>query len=142
MAELQQFQLNLNQFLVLTEDVVGKMVRKAALDIFRLIVKGSPVDTGRFRASWVISVGAPSRTVEPEGEYTEQYAMAKTTELTPESVKGFAWVYISNNLPYGPALANGHSGQAADGWIEFAVIKVSNQLNSQGGNSTTEFTEE
>lgn len=121
-------------------------LRAAALAIEAEIVAGSPVDTGRFRANWVASVGNPSGEI--IGNTDQQRAAKKRQKSTksgkrrgvfqrPALVTGKSrWgkaffardgriialkLWLSNNLPYAIPLVAGDSDQAEPGWLEGAI---------------------
>jgi hypothetical protein len=141
MADVRSFQLSLSQFGQATQRQLSAVLRRAALEVFRDIVKGSPVDTGRFKSSWFIGIGAPDRSVAPERPQNRQArgvggvavdeSLARLDSLTPTSVDGTQPIYISNNLPYAERLADGHSTQAPSGWIEAAVQRVQRKMSGE-----------
>ncbi len=137
MSDLNTFLLDLSKFSGEVEKTVGKITRAAAFAVMKDVVGGSPVDTGRFRASWFVGVNEPNRSITPERQVSErqrgskrttsgagQESLARLQELTPDRVTGKEIIYITNNLPYGPSLAAGSSTQAPDGWIEAAVERA------------------
>ena len=75
------------------EQQVLEVTQKITLDVHANVVRGSPVDKGEFRSAWTVEV--------------------------PQ--KPFDNGRVENTTPYGPALAQGHSDQAPDGWIDNAV---------------------
>jgi hypothetical protein len=70
-----------------------ELASKITLDVHAAVVRGSPVDTGEFRAAWTVETP------------TQPFQNGK----------------IQNNTVYGPFLATGHSKQAPDGWIDNAI---------------------
>ena len=124
MADIHRVVLDLENFGKDTPKVMSKLLRRAAFDLMAALEKGSPVDTGRFRASWFVGVGRKNHAVQPVGTYGKGVSNARVDELSPASVTGYEPIILSNNLPYGPALADGHSRKAASGWIELAVAYV------------------
>ena len=105
-----------------------KLLRAAVLETDSLVKQASPVDTGRFRASWQVgenSTGAydagpqqapsnldHSRSSPPAGPMFPIRKMNYQQEKTGN-------VYsVHNNLPYAEALANGSSKQAEAGFIQ------------------------
>jgi len=72
-----------------------KEVRKAyAFALYSSIVKKTPVDTGRARGNWNITVGHDDTT--SSERKTPQF---KSPDQMPK-VEGDETIYISNNLPY------------------------------------------
>lgn len=107
---------------------------------------GSPVWSGRFRASHTIAIGAPDTTVkppnpdtvgagatrwptEPDGIYNAppvSYAAQKLTSLKP-----FQIVYIANALPYARRIELGYSKfKAPEGVYEVTAAAVGAQYKN------------
>jgi hypothetical protein len=142
MGDVKQVGLDLSKFSQNVPKLMSQLLRRAALEMMGDLVKGSPADTGRFKSSWFVGVGVPNRSVTPErppgttsmaqthGKLTGgESSMAHVKELSPATVSGFEPIILSNNLPYGESLANGHSQQAPRGWITAAVQRVQRVIN-------------
>ena len=98
-----------------------------AFALYSSIVRKTPVDTGRARANWNISVGHEDTTVTEDTRKSP-----KTISQMPEP-KGDESIFISNNLPYitmleyggypnppkkdGGKTINGYSRQAPNGMV-------------------------
>lgn len=93
------------------------ILRKLALDILAEIVKRNPVDTGRSRANWNLSIVQPDFT-------TTSSTIPSHVELTATSLKGLPKIYIANGLDYVRELEFGRSDQAPSGFIRLAVQSV------------------
>jgi hypothetical protein len=111
--------------------------RKIALELFRRVIYKTPVDSGRARANWQVTIGsAASGTVEID----DTNGSATMTRATAAS-RGFRAgdiIYLTNNLPYimkleeggypdGPKTVGGFSRQAPAGMValtvqEFAIV--------------------
>jgi len=107
------------------------IVRKVALAIDQAVVLGTPVDTGRARSNWQVSIDAPATgTVEPfakelpdkVGAAADSGTFAINSAIA--ATKGFAGgsIFIVNNLPYIIPLNEGHSQQAQPGYIQNAIL--------------------
>ena len=106
----------------LTEKAKGDLatvVRKATRDAFTRVVLKSPVDTGRFRANWNFSVGAPDYSVTPS---TNQ-ARGQTEAAKALAMQVGTIAYLSNGLPYARRLENGWSKQAPAGMVRTTVAE-------------------
>lgn len=105
-----------------------KEVRKSyAFALYSSIVKKTPVDTGRARANWNVSVGSPDTST------TEDTATTPMSKSKMPDPKGDESIFISNNLPYittleyggfpnppkkdGGKTINGFSKQAPNGMV-------------------------
>jgi len=76
---------------------------------------------GHFRANWQLGIGhKPVGEVEGTDK-SGRTALAKIQAELPKQTAGRSY-YIGNNLPYGPALEEGHSKQAPHGMV--ALTKV------------------
>lgn len=92
-----------------------------ALQLDRLIVQGTPKDTGRAQCSWNLTEGKIDRSVHPEipkGQHVEP------TPHTGAGLKGESIIYLTNSLPYIVPLEYGHSGQAPTGMVRKAIAEV------------------
>jgi hypothetical protein len=89
------------------------LVSTVVLETQTRLKEESPVDTGRFRANWLISEDEiDDSTVDGEpGAYSLEITAGKN-------------YYITNSLPYAQRLAEGHSQQAPAGWIELIAAAI------------------
>lgn len=123
------------------KEVELKDVRKTyAFALYSSIVKKTPVDTGRARGNWNISVGHDVTT-----ESTDTKPQYKNVDDVPE-VKGDESIFISNNLPYITKLEyggypnppkggkgktiNGYSKQAPEGMVGVTLANNKNIFDS------------
>jgi len=110
-----------------------------AITIEQTLVLATPVDTGRARANWQVTLDTPAKTEvsssggnaqvgfvrDEAGRFAKRYpsaqetiarAMGTLTHRRPEQN-----IFISNNVPYIGRLNEGWSAQAPAGFIEQAV---------------------
>lgn len=98
--------------------------RKISLDAFSRVVQMSPVDTGRFRGNWQVSIGAISSDqisesfVDPSGTSVISAIGTAIAEL-----KVGDSIYLTNNLPYARRLEYGWSGQAPNGMVRIVAAQ-------------------
>lgn len=113
------FSADIGKWCEKTKLAPGLVVRKLGFDGLRGVMLKSPVDTGRFRASWRIGINVIDLTAEPirnakdkagHGNVDPQ-GFATGNKLVGK-VKWGDVVYITNNVPYAEALERGHSKQA------------------------------
>jgi len=97
----------------------NKKLRKLYIKIYRNIILGTPVDTGRARANWFLTTGTPSETVTD----SDRTSLIKGLKPMPAIVLDEK-VYITNNLPYIQKLEYGHSKQAPDGWVRAELMRA------------------
>ena len=118
-----------------------KEVRKAyAFALYSSIVKKTPVDTGRARGNWNVSVGSEDTST---SETTQQKYKSKESIPTPN---GDESIFISNNLDYIEKLeyggypnppkggkgktVNGFSKQAPNGMVGVTLANNENIFNA------------
>ena len=98
-------------------DNLEKLLRAAVLETDSLLKQASPVDTGRFRASWQVGENAAPGKGAPAGNYSGQYPIQRIgySQEKPGNIYS-----VHNNLPYAERLAANppHSKQASPGWVQ------------------------
>lgn len=102
-----------------------QLMKSASIEFFRQVIIVTPVDTGRARYGWYITVGDPSKVVPDEGEYKmpDINTHSKFTHFTVKDK-----LFITNNVPYITRLNNGSSKQAPARFVENAAIRVQNAV--------------
>jgi hypothetical protein len=118
-----------------------KLLRAAVLDTDSLLKAASPVDTGRFRASWQVGENSASGGRKPDGSYDKSEIDERTAQgIIPIDRVGYGEekignVYsVHNNLPYAEPLANGSSKQTEGaqggraGWVQGAAKDVQGRV--------------
>ncbi|EPC7287010.1 HK97 gp10 family phage protein [Acinetobacter baumannii] len=85
-------------------------VKHIVMDTVQSLVNLSPVDTGAYRASHIVSIGSGDYGIrEPETNAVQDAAIQAV------KIKLGNLVYIQNNQPYAERLENGWSDQAPQG---------------------------
>lgn len=107
----------------ITKNNVAKVMQIATVKFYQQVIIATPLDTGRARHGWNITVGAPSNTVPPEGKYSMPN-IAEHGYETIVSVSTDQVIYITNLVPYIEDLNNGSSRQAPARFIELAAERV------------------
>lgn len=110
------FKEDVKKFAKITGDNIATVMKTAGIEIFKSVTNLSPVDTGRARASWNMSINEINLAVKPPGEYGPH--------LEFPSFEGFEFkntIYISNNLNYIEYLERGSSSQAPRGMLAISV---------------------
>jgi len=102
-------------------------IRKIALDLLARIINISPVDTGRFRGNWTVSIGAPDAsppTDIPDREGGRTLSHGARVIDGYADAEGYPSIIIQNNLPYARALEFGHSAMASNGIVRLAAQEL------------------
>jgi hypothetical protein len=123
------------------EQQMEKLLRSAVLETELLLKMASPVDTGRFRASWATGENtAGSYDGGEQQPATGQYRDATNPPKDPSLERRITIGYqagqerignvysVHNNLPYAEPLANGSSKQSAPGWVQLAAKDVQGRV--------------
>ena len=110
-------------------------VRRAALIADQVVVTATPVDTGRARANWITSIGAPVFQQKPEpGSPSDgpRQSLAQGTGVIASWRVGAGPIYITNSLDYIKRLDEGYSAQAPNGMTAQAIAAASAFLRRGG----------
>lgn len=124
-------------------DNFEKLLRAAVLETDSLVKLASPVDTGRFRASWQVGQNSAPGKGAPEGQYTGAYAIQRIGYQKEKAGNVYS---VHNNLPYAEPLANGPSfppswikagvtgsKQTRQGWIQLIAKDVQGRVITAAG---------
>lgn len=107
-------------------EVEGKLrevTQKVAVEGLSRVVLKTPVDTGRARGSWTVSIGAPDSSepgrLDPGGQQAISEGSGRIGGMREPDV-----IYIQSNVPYIEVLENGHSAQAPNGMVALTVAEL------------------
>ena len=121
----KDFSLKLNKQVLDTNEKIEDAIQVIAMDSLRGVVLKSPVDTGRFRGNWIVSVDSPNLTetqqTDVNGSATINKGMAAVEAFDINNSR----IYIQNNLPYGNRLENGWSKKAPNGMVALTLSEIS-----------------
>jgi hypothetical protein len=124
-------------------DQLEKLLRVTVFEAETRLKLQSPVDTGRFRASWAIgensapgydggeqqpATGAYRNSTSPPKEPSLERRISIGYQAGQEKLGNYYSVH--NNLPYAEPLAQGHSPQAPAGWVDRTAREMQNFVNT------------
>ena len=141
-SNVLEFNLRLDHFA--TQDVPGLILlatKKLAFDIFAGVVQMTPVDTGRARNNWHMSLNTPddvvleSATGGAPGQPPTQEHLSEQQQILAGLHQVGIVVWIQNNLVYAPVLEQGHSQQAPAGMVAVTLSRVVNQGLAEMGHA-------
>lgn len=96
----------INEFVEETEVKIDDILQTIVIKVGESLVYLSPVDTGRFRGNWQLSVGSPSTSstlrYDQAGQVTVNDIASKANTFTAGQI-----AYIQNNVAYGHDLEYG-----------------------------------
>lgn len=126
MANAKHFSIDLTRWGVsLEKEQAPKFIRKIALDLLRKVTMKSPVDTGRFRANWMVGIGGADETTT---DSTVNDAMMRGAIIL-SAYRDLKQIHLSNNLSYAAELEHGRSMQAPLGVAEISVEEIEAHFN-------------
>lgn len=105
------------------EDEINEEARIVSFALLQRLMIVSPVDTGRFRGNWFLSLGKSSREINQERRSGSALQEGKAV-IDSATAIDYPTIILSNNLPYAEALNNGHSKQAPRKFIESEISNV------------------
>ena len=107
------------------------VIRAIALEALKRIVLRTPVDKGRARGNWFVSIGgsAPIE-ITTQTDKNGSVTISRGSEIigTYENQDGFPIISIYNNLPYINRLETGYSGQAPEGMVAITAAELQTEV--------------
>lgn len=120
---------------------IERIVRGAALVLDREVVTRTPVDTGRARSNWLVSIGnprtdnigpyAPGDAGSTAGANVNMALQQGNEAIGRYRIDNNLDIYIANNLPYIGRLDDGWSPQAPPGYIGDCVRVAQDYVRRQ-----------
>lgn len=99
--DLRQFELGVSNFTVrVVPDRVRRVRDALALEGHRTIVMLTPVDTGRARANWQVSVGTPAEGFVEAFDAGGSATIARGAGIIAEASDPYSMIWIHNGVPY------------------------------------------
>jgi len=97
--------------------------KKIAIDVLRGVTLKTPVDTGRARGNWILSVGGFSTSPVDINDVTGQGAISAGIGGL-SGLRPFQVVFITNNVDYILVLEGGSSSQAPAGMVSLTLNAI------------------
>lgn len=103
-----------------------KTIRGSAIDLFKAIIKDTPVISGRLRDNWQATIGRPAFGTLPVG--TESATINAAADKANEYLIGDR-LYLTNNMEYANKIENGvPSGQRPQGMVAVNIAKFQSAI--------------
>lgn len=127
---MSKFTLDVRAFCEKAKKNPETVMRQVSIKLFSAIIKGSPVDTGRFRMNWQTSGATPSSGNVAGVDATGNKAVNSATTFIGNTP---AWqeLTLTNNLPYAQRLEYGWSKQAPTGVVRVNVLRFQQLINEE-----------
>lgn len=125
----REFSLELSREWQEARDDINESVRGVGLAVLSGVVEKSPVDTGRFKANWIVSFGTISEGTTDEVDKIGPPTVAKGNTVLLAYPDTLPPIYLQNNLPYANRLENGWSKQAPNGMVALTIAEIEAELD-------------
>ena len=125
------FALDLSRFAKKADVEMTTVVKKITFEAFKRIILRTPVDTGRARANWGVTIGRPRtpmmiESTDKSGGSTLNAAMDQVQQFSCEGS-----IFLTNNVPYIGALEYGSSTQSPQGMVRVTVEEMTQFLKKE-----------
>lgn len=124
------FSLDVRNFVEKTKRNNETVMRNVSIKLFSAVIKGSPVDTGRFRMNWQASGSSPAAGIRNGADKTGATAISAMTNYVSKSQNWYEFT-LTNNLPYAQRLEYGWSKQAPQGIVRVNVLRFQQLINEE-----------
>jgi|LakMenE18May11ns_1017448.scaffolds.fasta_scaffold9458584_1 hypothetical protein len=129
--------IRLDQIGDYSEEKLNQLMRVVVFETDAELKARSPVDTGRFRASWIIgenatgnydageqqpATGANRGKAQPPATPAPGPGIGLNYSFGQEKIKNT--YHVHNNISYGQELADGRSKQAPAGWLDIVARQM------------------
>jgi hypothetical protein len=136
------FSLDVSAFCEKAKKNPETVMRAVSIKLFSAIIKGSPVDTGRFRMNWQASGSSPASGTIPGTDVSGDKASSDAANFVT-ATSDWQELTLTNNLPYaevlefggypgdGPNTIGGYSKQAPAGMVRVNITRFNTLLNEE-----------
>jgi hypothetical protein len=83
--------------------------RGAALEVMTRVVLRTPVETGRARGNWILTLDSPAEVATESTDKPGGPTIAAAAAVLPENGTAGRTIWVTNSLPYIRRLEQGHS---------------------------------
>lgn len=125
MSDAKVWALEINRDWAAQMESLTDAVQYIGFEAINKIDKRTPVDTGRLRGNWNMSVGAPDTTVRETTDKSGGATVARNSavvESYPE--QGFPPMFLQNNLPYAEVREHKPSSQHPGGMVAITTAEL------------------
>lgn len=122
MARQSKFAIDVRKFAEKAGVQADLVLRRVLMEMTSEIILMSPVDTGRFRGNWQLTLGSPATGTVAATDKSGGATKAKAAS-TAEIARFGVTAYFVNNLPYARPLEYGHSKQAPAGMVRLTIAR-------------------
>lgn len=98
-----------------------KTQRLIAVKLFTLVVKRTPVDTGRLIANWIVSKNVINKSTNKNNDKSGRIVVENIIKTIDGKEKK---VYLTNSLPYAIPIEYGHSQKRPEGMVRTSIADI------------------
>lgn len=112
---------------------IAKAIRKTAISKFNQVIIQTPVDTGRLRGNWQVSINQPKHNILFEG-VPQGKKIGRTENIESKLSKSIDLkdvLYLTNNLPYAERIENGWSKQRPAKWVNRIMMGFESEFQKR-----------
>jgi len=117
--DLEDFSREINVLVDEIETNVNTLMKQIATGIDQTVVMATPVDTGRARANWTVTLNTRTKTSHERTDFEQ--VLVESKAVIDQYGSHTNAIYITNNLAYIGKLNEGSSAQAPAGFVEIAL---------------------
>lgn len=99
------------------ENKITSAMKIGIVEALRQVTISTPVDTGRARWGWFLTINVPSPETPPEGKYSAPKINERMQSINDNFTVSDT-LYLTNNVSYVPKLNKGSSKQAPARFVE------------------------
>ncbi len=136
-----QFSLNIKDFADSFIDGAEQAVRGATIELWSSVIRMTPVDEGRARASWMATGKQPSVRVTTTTDKSGTKTIRDVTNVVMK-LQDWSTFTLTSNLPYieklefglyndGPKTVGGYSRQSPAGMVRVSVSRFNSLLEKE-----------
>ena len=130
---MSDFALDVSKWVAKAKMAPEKVVRSVTIKLWSAVIKGSPVDTGRFRGNWFASGGTPSSEVSETDDKTGATSISSATQVVV-GIADWTNMTLTNNLPYAEVIEfGGYKGMFGYSHAFVGPTKAAESTNTING---------
>lgn len=103
-------------------------------EVFRSVIKDTPVDEGRLRGNWQATKNSPATgtldSIDKNGAQTIDKAVQLVRSSEPDQT-----LYLTNNLPYAVRIEYGYSDKAPEGMVRRNLSRITELIRQKARES-------
>lgn len=128
MSDAKQFSIEIDKFLDTdVPEAIMAATKAISMHVLNGVVMKTPVDTGRARGNWIVSLESPVSGTVDKNDKAGSQMIAEGTGIIGSMTEPKT-VFVQNNLPYIERLENGYSKQSPAGMVAITVAEISAEL--------------